>query len=197
MLRNSTLFSNFARMKTTILTIALGLSLTCQAQNVWEKPETESETKTVEAHLNEAISTEEYDLEFVDAHWEAADGEGKWLYFDGGSIKRSMSLAPDAQVFVVRATITNKAATAIQPSWLCKGTALVNNKYEYDVRALSESGTSDITPLETADVLVYVELPQAMKDQFEDISIKWGFTVDDTYPQSLDELYEVYDLYFK
>lgn len=161
-----------------------------------EEVEEEPASEAVEAHLNEAISTEEYDIEFVDAHWEEADSEGKWVYYKGDHITRSMSVAADSHIFVVRATITNKAAAAIQPSFYCRGEALVNNKYEYDVMALSESGTSDISPLETADVLLYVEIPPAMKDQFEDIDIKWGFSIDE-YPQSLEEVYEVYDLYFK
>lgn len=136
-------------------------------------------------------------MEFKESYWDTADAEGSWIYSQGNHVTRSMKLAANAQVFVVRASVTNKATSAIMPSWSCKGTAIANDKYEYEVKATSESGSSEIAPLETADVLLYVELPQAMKDQFKSINITWGFTVDDTYPQTMDDLYEVYDLYFK
>ena len=78
MLRNSTLFSNFARMKTTILTIALGLSLTCQAQNVWEKPETESETKTVEAPKKAEAPKVLRDAKYLAGAVTEVDGKVTW-----------------------------------------------------------------------------------------------------------------------
>ena len=159
--------------------------------------ESEESSKAVKAKLNKAIETDEYDIVFTESYWDAADSDGSWVYSQGDHVTRSMKLAANAQVFVVRASITNKATSAIRPALNCRGTALANDKYEYEVKATSESGTSDIAPLETANVLLYVELPQAMKDQFKNIDVQWGFTVDDTYPQTLDDLYEVYDLYFK
>ena len=155
------------------------------------------QSNVVEAKLNETISTDEYDLTFTESYWDAADEEGSWVYMQGDNITRSMSMDPGTQVFVVRASVTSKAASAIQPAFNCRGEAHINGKYEYNVRATNVNGVYDVEPFETAEVLIYIEVPQAMKDQFEDIDIKWGFTVDDTYPQSLDDLYEVYDLYFK
>ena len=155
------------------------------------------QSNVVEAKLNEAISKDDYDLTFTECFWDETDEEGKWVYASGDSITRSMLLDPGTQVFVVRASITSKATSTIQPSLNYRGAATINGKYEYDVRATSTNGVFDIAPFETQEVLIYVEVPQAMKEQFEDIDIKWGFTVDDTYPQKLDDVYEVYDLYFK
>ena len=104
----------------------------------------------------------------------------------------------NAQIFIVRAKITNKYTSAIKPTSYFEGLAVANDKYEYEVDVKeAESGGYEIAPLETREVYIYVALPEAMKDQFENIKIDWGFDPKAEHLPLEDGAYEVFELYFE
>ena len=168
-------------------------------EEVEPEPEPEETPAVTTVELGQTYSNDDYDITFEEAYWDAANEEGSWKYYDGGSISYSLGgFDPNGPIFIIRTEITNKYTSAISPSWLFEGKAIVNGKYEYEVKVEeSEASWTEIAPLETKEIYIYVAIPEAMKNQFENIKIDWGFDPKAESRPLKEGAYEVFELYFE
>ena len=149
--------------------------------------------------IGETRSNEDFDITFEEAYWDRTDDRGYWKYYDeSGSTSSVGGMTANADVFAIRAKVTNKYTSGIKALWQYSGKALVNEKYEYDVKVQTTSTNNyEIVPLETKDIWIYIPLPEGTKGQIENIKIDFGLDPRaESFPLK-EGTYEVFELNFE
>lgn len=174
------------------------------SSEVSEKEEadaSEEELATVtQAEIGQTYSTEDYDITFEEAYWDSANEEGVWHLppEPTGQVYGNAGFSPNAPLFIVKTKITNKYTSPITPKWYYAGKALVNDKYEFNVEVENSSLTwTEIAPLETKEIFIYVTLSEDAKAQLENIKIDWGFDPAAKSSPIKEGSYVTYELFFE